>query len=78
MLMSNPKLIYDYLEINECGPICDDCLTSNLGLARRQQVQPVTATLELTPLYHRWKGECQTCFTEKLVIERIAVKDVRL
>lgn len=47
-------------------PYCDDCIQSQLGLARRQQVQPVTATLCLTSEFARGVNACNSCGREKL------------
>jgi hypothetical protein len=50
-------------------PVCDDCIAAFLKLSRRQQAHRVTSALAVTPLYHRYQGECTHCGREKLVIE---------
>lgn len=47
---------------------CDECIAQQLGLARTQQVQPVTATLGLTPGFVRKSGFCQKCGFRRQVI----------
>lgn len=66
--MTNPERIYGYLVNNRGSFSCDDCLTKEVGLKRRQQVQPVTDTLRLTPGFERQQGHCSRCGHEKLVI----------
>ena len=58
--MTNPERIHAYLIKNKGSFFCDDCLVKQVGLNRRQQVQPVTDTLRLTPGFERQrqKGCC--------------------
>lgn len=51
--MTNPERIYRFLTKNKGSVFCDDCLMKELGLKQRQQVQPVTDTLRLTPEFER-------------------------
>jgi hypothetical protein len=46
---------------------CDDCITSQLGLERRQQAQSVTASIGSTGEFKRDDGICFGCNKEKLV-----------
>jgi hypothetical protein len=46
---------------------CDTCIQERLGLKWRQQVQLITATLAVTPLFRRELGRCCTCNEEKRV-----------
>ena len=64
------RRLIDHLEQSP-SPWCDDCLTRDLGLARRQQAQAVTGVLEETPLYDRYRGACGHCKDgAKMVISR--------
>ena len=52
-------------------PWCDDCIARELELPRRQQAQAVTAVLEETHLYDRYRGTCHGCDdASKMVISR--------
>ena len=67
--MTNPERIHAYLTKNKGSFFCDDCLVKQVGLNRRQQVQPVTDTLRLTPGFARQHGCCSICRCHgKLVI----------
>lgn len=66
--MTVPEQIFNFLK-DERFAYCDDCIQSELKLARRQQVQQVTATLALTKSFTRKIGDCVNCFAEgKMVI----------
>ena len=51
--MTNPERIYEFLTKKKGSFFCDDCLMKEVGLKQRQQVQPVTDTLWLTPGFER-------------------------
>ena len=51
--MTNPERIYEFLTKKKGSVFCDDCLMKEVGLKQRQQVQPVTDTLRLTPGFER-------------------------
>jgi hypothetical protein len=59
--MTIPECIHDYLIENRPVGFCDDCLQLKLGLARRQEVAPVTKTLGLTRGFQREPGYCPCC-----------------
>jgi hypothetical protein len=49
---------------------CDDCLSRELQLSRRQQAQAITGVLEELPAYERGRGACDWCKEpSKTVIE---------
>jgi len=49
--MTISERIHDYLVEQRLTGICDDCLQRKLGLARRQEVAPVTTTLGTDPWF---------------------------
>ena len=49
-------------------PICDDCITSTLGLSVRQHANHKSGELAGSPGFERTKGQCSLCRAEKLVI----------
>jgi hypothetical protein len=59
--MTNAEHIHTFLIEHKPDCFCDDCIQKKLGLARRQQVAPVTKTLGLTPGFRRDPGLCATC-----------------
>lgn len=48
--------------------ICDDCITSDLGLSIRQHANHKTRELAQQPLFDRRKDRCAQCGEYKLVI----------
>lgn len=42
-------------------PICTDCLAMKLGLAQRQQANPIVEALGLTSDFKRYDGACSDC-----------------
>lgn len=75
--MSVPKLVFEFLD-REGDRFCDDCITDELKLKRRQQAQHVTSVLEVTPLFSRHHDECVRCGATKLIIVRLPAKEVKL
>jgi hypothetical protein len=53
------------------GSYCDDCLTKELKMPRRQQVNRATNALASTHNFHRRKALCSLCGRVKKVIEAI-------
>ena len=49
-------------------PICDDCISSRLGLAVRQCEMHTTGELAGTQAFERQVGECAICGVRKRVI----------
>jgi hypothetical protein len=66
-----PERIGEFLVVHEHAMYCDQCIQDQLGLKWRQQVQLVTATLAVTPLFQRVSGQCQTCNQFKQVIKYV-------
>ena len=56
--MTIPTSVIAYLRQQAPHAYCDECIGQKLG-ARTQQVQPITATLGLTPGFPRKSGFCQ-------------------
>jgi hypothetical protein len=74
-----PEKIRDFLIERPMRRYCDRCIQERLGLKWRQQVQLVTATLAVTELFIRERGECCTCHETKQVIAtvgRVRAEDV--
>jgi hypothetical protein len=71
--MAISERIYAFLIEHTPDCFCDDCIQRELGLARRQEVAPVTKTLGLTPGFNRNPGLCVSCAPPrtKLVIRAI-------
>jgi len=65
-----PEKVVEFLRANKGVDFCDDCISKQLSLKRRQQVQAVTATLALGSGYTRKAGFCPACKAkrEKLLI----------
>src|ERR1700730_2427715 len=63
-----PKKVSDFLVRCSGRKYCDSCIQERLGLKWRQQVQLITATLAVTPLFEREPGLCCTCNEQKQVI----------
>jgi len=63
--MTNPEQIVGFLQRNKAKTFCDDCLASELQLARRQEAAVITATLGLTSDYVRERGTCSICKNDK-------------
>ena len=50
------------------APICDDCITTRLGLSRRQHANHKTRELAKMPGFNRRMGKCPVCHRFKKVI----------
>ena len=48
--------------------VCDDCITTKLGLTVRQHANIKTRELAKSASFRREKGECAACRHSKLVI----------
>jgi hypothetical protein len=66
--MTNPERIYEFLTKKKGSFFCDDCLTKEVGLARRQEAQQTTSALATTLGFERRRGCCSQCRCEKFVI----------
>jgi hypothetical protein len=62
-----PEKVSDFLVKCSGRKYCDSCIQERLGLKWRQQVQLITATLAVTPLFEREQGTCCTCNEVKQV-----------
>lgn len=71
--MTISERIFQFVVNHRPGCFCDDCIRRMLGLARRQEVAPVTKTLGLTSGFERAPGMCVVCShpRTKLVIRAI-------
>jgi hypothetical protein len=63
-----PEKVSEFLARCTGRKYCDTCIQERLGLKWRQQVQLITATLAVTPLFERETGVCCTCKEVKQVI----------
>ena len=70
---SVPERINSFLVEHKDEPYCDSCIQEWLGLKWRQQVQLITATLSVTPSFHRERGFCCSCKDHKQVITALGV-----
>lgn len=72
--MIEAEQIVGFLKRTSPKPVCDDCITDELKLARRQRAQRVTAALGLTVEYQREKGVCSICKNDlpKFVIHAVS------
>jgi hypothetical protein len=59
--MTISECIHDHLVEHRPAGFCDYCLQLKLGLARRQEVAPVTKTRGLTRGFQRESGHCPCC-----------------
>jgi hypothetical protein len=67
--MTVPQRVFQHLRKNRRVAFCDGCIAKKLGMPGPQQVQPITATLALTPGFTRETGTCQDCYKRKEVIQ---------
>jgi hypothetical protein len=65
--MTIPASVIAYLRTHEPHAYCDECISQKLG-RRTQQVQPITATLGLTPGFSRKSDFCRECGLKRQVI----------
>ncbi len=65
--MTIPTNVIAYLRRQAPHAYCDECIGQELG-ARTQQIQPITATLGLTPGFSRKSGFCLECGLRRQVI----------
>lgn len=63
--MTEAEQITGFLQKNKPKAFCDDCITSELGLTRRQRAARVTNPLGLTSDYVREKGTCSVCKNDR-------------
>jgi hypothetical protein len=59
--MTEAEQIVGFLQKNKPKAYCDDCITEELGLKRRQRAERVTLPLGLTSDFERAKGVCSVC-----------------
>ena len=64
--MTEAEQIVGLLKRTRANPVCDDCITDELKLLRRQRAQRVTVALGLTVEYRREKGVCSICKNDLL------------
>ena len=65
--MTIPVDVIAFLRKHMPHGYCDECIARRLE-TRTQQVQPVTATLGLTPGFSRRSGPCRECGLQRQVI----------
>jgi hypothetical protein len=65
--MTIPANVIAHLRTHAPHAYCDDCISQKLG-PRTQQVQPITATLGLTPGFSRKSDFCRECGLKRQVI----------
>ncbi len=59
--MTVPERVVDFLRKRKGSSFCDDCIAEQLKLKKRQEVQPITATLALCSDFSRDKDICSSC-----------------
>lgn len=65
--MSNSDIILEYLEENAPGGYCDDCISGQLGIEPRQQVNQICRRLMQRGAISRNDGVCASCGGSKIV-----------
>lgn len=65
--MDNSDIILEYLEENRPSEYCDDCISDQLGIKPRQQVNQICNRLLSQSMIKRSKGLCALCHGRKLV-----------
>ena len=65
--MDNSDIILEYLEENRSSEYCDDCISSQLGIKPRAQVNQICNRLSGQGTIKREKGLCALCRKRKLV-----------
>lgn len=68
---NTPQKVFSFLSVRQGHAFCDACIQTRLGLKWRQQVQLVTMTLAVTPLFERMQAECHQCEESKQVTAAI-------
>jgi hypothetical protein len=72
--MTALETIEAYLKQNPGMVYCDDCLSENLTIHPRQQVQQKTSCLAHSPSFERHSNLCACCHRPKLAIGAKAPK----
>ncbi len=65
--MSNSDIILEFLEENHPGEYCDDCISSQLEIKPRQQVNQIGNRLMRQGAIRREKGLCVECHKHKTI-----------
>ena len=65
--MSNSDIILEFLEENHPGEYCDDCISSQLEIKPRAQVNQICNRLSKQGTTKRDKGLCMLCHRQKFV-----------
>ena len=53
--------VVEFLQDKAPSALCDDCISREMALSRRQQAYHVTNVLGLTRDYHRERAKCSHC-----------------
>lgn len=64
--MDNKEIIYKFLKDRKIQ-LCDDCLSEELDINPRQQVNQLCRKLHSEGLIDRASGQCDFCRKDKLV-----------
>ena len=59
--MSNSMKILDFLKNNKGRQYCDDCLSEDLKIRPRQQVNQICRKLSESRYIFRYEGTCSKC-----------------
>jgi len=57
-----------FVESRSPNAVCDDCIAKRVGLSVRQHANHETRKLAAEPGFHRAKGRCSLCLSDKTVI----------
>jgi hypothetical protein len=75
--MTIPAAVIAFLRRHRSRLHCDECIARKLGLRFIVRVQPVTATLGLTPGFVRKSGVCSECGLTRQVIGVVSTRKAR-
>ncbi|MGI6246089.1 MAG: hypothetical protein ACOYJQ_10010 [Pseudochelatococcus sp.] len=60
--------VRDFIVSRSPRSVCDDCVTTALGLSVRQHANHKTRELAAAPVFERRKNTCSICGAAKMVI----------
>lgn len=65
--ITNEKKVIEFLSANKDSGYCDDCISYNLNIKPRQQVNQICSILESKKDIERIKSTCQICRKLKIL-----------
>lgn len=70
--MNRPEQVNDFITKRRGSAICDDCLSKELKIKPRNQINPITNTLGTTSDFVRMTDVCDVCGAKNKKVTRTA------